>query len=232
MPMQDDARENEQIRLFKLTRTANTNRGGIDAILILDKGREIPFELKTTTSGSVTTVRDFGFDHIRKWSDKHWLISKYSKDGTKLEYSLYGSPQAMSGWIKEKEYIKPDFDLAKLAPSRLTLKDLEVIVGKKKLYSLEDAKKLNKKQYRISECIDLMDQENGYTPKKMLEILKNRCKYLIERGSTLNNPHIPTSYFKGWEQITSNHASRLRELVIQSLRKQAIFSRIHKCISY
>ena len=62
-----------------------------------------------------------------------------------------------------------------------------------------------------------MDKEQGYSPKRMLEILKDRGKYLIERGSTLNNPHIPTSYFKGWEQITSNHKQRLRALVVQSL---------------
>ena len=51
----------------------------------------------------------------------------------------------------------------------------------------------------------------------MLKILKQRCKYLIERGSTLNNPHIPASYFDGWERITKNHAKRLNELVFQSL---------------
>ena len=220
MPIQDDVRENEQIRLFELIKPTNASRGGLDALLVLDDGREIPFELTTTTSGSVTTVRDFGFDHIRKWENKHWLISKYSKDGTQLEYSLYGSPQAMSAWIKEKEeYIKPDFDLASLAPNRLTLKHLGAIVGKKKLYSLEDARKLNKKQYSISEYKELMDQENGYSPKVMLEILKSRCKYLIERGSTLNNPHVPASYFDGWEQITSNHAVILRSLVSQALKK-------------
>ena len=68
-----------------------------------------------------------------------------------------------------------------------------------------------------SEYKELMDKEQGYSPKRMLEILKDRGKYLIERGSTLNNPHIPTSYFKGWEQITSNHKQRLRALVVQSL---------------
>ncbi len=44
----------------------------------------------------------------------------------------------------------------------------------------------------------------------MLEILKERLKYLIERGSTLNNPHISGSYFESWEKITSDHANKLK----------------------
>lgn len=218
MPIQDDDRENAQIKLFGLKKPKGEGRGGIDAILTLDDGTIVNFELKTTTSGSVTTVRDFGYEHIQKWKDKHWLISKYSRDGKTLEYSLYGSPQAMSTWISEKEeYIAPDFNLAKAAPNHLTTKDLIRIVGDKQVYTLDDAQKLQKRQLTIIQYRELMDLEEGYSPSKMLELLKMRCKYLIERGSTLNNPHIPASYFDGWERITSNHQSRLRDLVNQSL---------------
>lgn len=62
-----------------------------------------------------------------------------------------------------------------------------------------------------------MDRHMGYSPERMLSILQDRCRYLLERGSTLNNPHIPASYFKGWERITTNHAQCLRELLTQSL---------------
>lgn len=219
MPVQDDIRENLQIELFGLYKPEGEGRSGIDAIMILDDGSELPFELKTTTNGSVTTVRDFGFDHIEKWKNKHWLISKFAPDGSEMEYSLYGSPQAMASWIKEKEYyITPDFELAKLAPVNLTLEHVKLIVGDKETYSLEDAKRLQKKQHMVAEYRSLMDVENGYSPDRMLQILRNRCKYLIERGSTLNNPHIPASYFEGWERITENHSERLRELVNQSLK--------------
>jgi len=218
MAVQDDARENKQRELFGLLKPEGEGRSGIDAIMKLEDGSELPFELKTTTNGSVTTVRDFGFDHIQKWKNKHWLISKYSSDGNEMEYTLYGSPQAMASWIKEKEeYITPDFELAKLAPSNLTYEDLTLIVGDKEIYTLEDAKKLQKKQYKIAEYKELMDVKDGYSQERMLQILKNRCQYLIERGSTLNNPHIPASYFRGWERITDNHEPRLRELVNQSL---------------
>lgn len=216
--IQDDGRENAQIELFGLAKPVGEGRAGIDAILVLDNGTEVPFELKTTTNGSVTTVRDFGFAHIEKWKNKHWLISKYSKDGTQMEYAIYGSPQAMSTWIEEKEaYITPDFELAKIAPDQLVLNHLYKVIEKKKIYTLSDAQKLHKKQFKVSKYKELMDVKDGYTPNLMLEILKERCKYLIERGSTLNNPHIPASYFEGWERITENHSDRLKVMVTQSL---------------
>jgi len=39
-------------------------------------------------------------------------------------------------------------------------------------------------------------------------------------GSTLNNPHIPASYFSGWEHIEDDHAARLRELVADALLRR------------
>ena len=83
MPIQDDERENEQIQLFGLTK--GEGRSGTDAFLIFEDGSNIPFELKSTTNGSVTTVRDFGFDHILKWKHKHWIISKYYGNGQEIE---------------------------------------------------------------------------------------------------------------------------------------------------
>lgn len=102
MTVQDDARETELIDLFCLKRPDNHSRSGVDAILELD-GSFYEFELKSTSRGSVTTVRDFGIDHIAKWKGKHWLIGVYDREGTNLKHCLYGSPMAMSGWIREKE---------------------------------------------------------------------------------------------------------------------------------
>ncbi|CCQ53795.1 hypothetical protein [Crocosphaera watsonii] len=62
-----------------------------------------------------------------------------------------------------------------------------------------------------------MDRENGYSPQRMLQIIRDRCEYIMRRGSTLNNPHIPASYFNGWEKIIDNHASKLRQYLDQYL---------------
>jgi hypothetical protein len=207
---QDDDREEAMRKLFDLYKDENEGRDGIDAHIDLE-GQAIPFELKTTSNGSVTTVRDFGPDHIQKWKNKHWLIGFFVGG---REYYHYGSPSMMAKWIEEKEhYISPDFMLADLASEKLTMEDLHQVMEDKALYSYKDAKGLQKKQYLKEKYIELQDLEGGYSPQRMLEILKDRSKYLVQRGSTLNNPHIPKSYFKDWTEITENHAQVLKDMV-------------------
>ena len=65
-----------------------------------------------------------------------------------------------------------------------------------------------------SETDAILELEDGYSKEKMLEIYRDRVRYLIERGSTLNNPHIPGSYFNNWDTvIRDDHASNLRNFV-------------------
>lgn len=214
MAVQDDQRELAQIELFGLSKPEGEGRSGIDAILRLDDGKEVLFELKSMTDRSVTTARDFGHDHIEKWRNKHFLISKFSRSGAAIEYTIYGGPSQMEPWLKQKEdYIAPDYKISGLAPSRLIMEDLFEVVGEKEVYTLQDAKALHKQQYSQMEYEALMDVENGYSQAQMLSILKDRCEYLLRRGSTLNNPHIPKKFIEGWDKITANHAQELRRLV-------------------
>lgn len=207
---QDDDREEAMRNLFGLRKDESEGRSGTDAYLDIN-GKAIPFELKTTSQGSVTTVRDFGPNHIEKWKGKHWLIGFFIED---REYYKYGSPSMMEPWIKSKElYIKPDFMLAHMASKKLDIDDVYQVLGKKEKYSYEDAKGLQKMQYKKEKYIELQDLNEGYSPERMLYILQDRAKYLVERGSTLNNPHIPFSYFKDWTEITENHSEQLKEMV-------------------
>lgn len=220
MSVQDDVRENELIALFGL-RKADTSRGGIDAVLDHSTAGELPFELKSTTTGSVTTVRDFGPDHIQKWTRKHWLIGVYENgvSNPRLLYTIYSSPSQMADWIETKRlYIQTDFDLAEIAPDHLTLEDLHIILGEKESYDYYDAKRLHKRQYSRTEYRENADLPGEcFSPSAMLEILKARCAYLIRRGSTLNNPHIPASYFRDFEKITESHQDCLSRLVDEYL---------------
>lgn len=157
MSVQDDRRENELIELFNLRKPQKPTRSGVDAILELD-GREILFELKSTTKSSVTTVRDFSFDHVQKWQDKHWLFGFYDKGGQSLRYCLYASPQMMAPWIQEKaQYITPDIQLSQIAPERLQVSDLHRILGNKSSYTLDDAQRLHKRQYTLNDYRARMD---------------------------------------------------------------------------
>src|SRR3989338_4371546 len=156
---QDDEREEYAIKLFKLIKDKSQGRSGVDAYLELN-GKKLPFELKSTSRGSVTTVRDFGPDHIKKWEDKHWLIGVYEKGNAK--YFLYGPPKRMQPWIKEKErYILPDFQLAQIMRHKLILEDLFKILGEKRIYTYNDASRLHKKQYSKEKYLELMDLKNG-----------------------------------------------------------------------
>ena len=227
MAVQDDGREIELRELFELKKEEVEGRGGNDAILEMN-GTPFHFELKSTSASdrSVTTVRDFGLDHVAKWQGKHWLIGFYDKAGNTLEYTLYGSPAMMNAWIQDKaSYIGPDLLLAGIAPERLTMEDMHRICGDKPIYSLADAQGIHKKQYSVAEYRAKMDanldddRAEGYSPSRMLEILRERARYLILRGSTLNNPHIPGSYFKGWTRITKEHAETLRRMVLEAMVK-------------
>jgi hypothetical protein len=210
---QDDARENRLVDLFNLTRPPNRQRHGTDAQLLID-GHQIEFELKsvTTAGGSVSTVRDLGPDHIAKWKTKHWIIAFY--DGADLRECRYGSPDAMEPWIaKTWEYVRIDFEMAQVVPGLITLSVVHRIIGAKPQYDLADARRLHKNQYGARRYRELMDRPNGYSPERMLEIFRDRAKYVIERGSTLNNPHIPATYFTPWPSIVRDHAVIVRTLV-------------------
>lgn len=55
---QDDERENAMCKLFDLYKDDTEGRSGIDAFLDF-QGQAIPFELKTTSKGSVSQFADF-----------------------------------------------------------------------------------------------------------------------------------------------------------------------------
>jgi hypothetical protein len=211
--VQDDVRENRLVDLFNLSRPANRVRHGTDALLRLD-GIEYEFELKSVSraKGGISTVRDLGPDHISKWAEQHWIIAFF--ESGRLKYCRYGSPDHMAPWIKQKwEYIRADFEMAKYVPDHITLETMYEILGIKETYTKADAKRLHKNQLSAAKYAELMDVEDGYSPPRMLEIFKDRARYVIERGSTLNNPHISPGFIATWPLIEEDHALRLRELV-------------------
>lgn len=214
MPVQDDIRENQMIQLFNLTVPEDRRRADIDAHLNLD-GKMIDFELKSTTSGSVSTVRDFGPDHIRKWrADLHWIFAFYDSSGNRLLHCIYASPNDMEPWIAEKErYIRPDLLLADTVAGKVSEETVISILGQKDVYSKTDAQWLMKKQWSAAQYREQSDRADGYSLERMTEILQLRARYVILRGATLNNPHIESKFFERFTKITDEHAMRLRELV-------------------
>lgn len=103
--------------------------------------------------------------------------------------------------------------MAKLIPGRVEMNTMFTIIGTKETYTYDDARKLHKNQLKKADYLARMDNPDGYTPDRMLEIFRERVRYVIERGATLNNPHISYGYFETWETISEDHAARLRSLV-------------------
>lgn len=232
MAAQDDAREREMRTLFNLKRAPDAGRGDIDALLELKgssipaslQGRQVDFELKSATGGkpTISTVRDFGLHHIEKWRKLHWLFGIYGRDAQGdqvLLYCHYGSPARMKPWFDQMaSYVAPDVALANHVPDLITDATLTAVLGAKQQFTLADARRLMKNQYGRLDYMQAADLMGGNLSRAaMLRLLRERCAYVIRRGSTLNNPHIPASYFKDWERITDDHAARLRELVVQEL---------------
>jgi len=200
MPVQDDERERELVRLFNLTWDPAHQRAGVDAELELKvdgKSYRMEVEVKSSTGQSVSTARDVGMEHIRKWRSKLFVVGFYSKAVGRPELlkSLCLTPTDMEPWIAEIEAkIQIDFKLAALAPQRLNLADLFDVCGFQDTYSINDAKALHRKQWTTGDYAAAPDvkvkRQRRISQDRMLEILKLRSKYIAERGATLNNPHI------------------------------------------
>ncbi len=197
MAVQDDSREKEMCQLLGLREGAG--RSEVDAFFDFEANGRVystPIELKSTTTGSVSTARDVGPTHIAKWRARIWIFGFYDSSGISLQKLLVLGPNEMESWIgKIEQYIKPDFAIGDRIAEKLDVEDLYIIYKRKSKYSLEDAKSLHKRQWNQNKYLSEMDDADGYTPEKMLEILKLRAIYLNQRGSTLNNPHIPKSFF-------------------------------------
>ncbi|GAA1402753.1 hypothetical protein GCM10009639_46560 [Kitasatospora putterlickiae] len=215
MAVQDDKRERQMRDRFNLKVDEGRKRDGIDAYLKIDN-RIVNFELKSTTSGSVSTVRDFGAEHIKKWRDLHWIIAVYDKRGEDIIQCHYASPRDMLPWIeKKRQYVLPDLILGKDIPGFVSPEMIKSIFdGKSEPFSYKDAKWLMKNQWSRDRYLAEADMGRGYSLMKMTEILEERCSYLMARGSTLNNPHIEKSFVAKLPLLDEEEpAHDLRELV-------------------
>lgn len=223
MPAQDDAREQQMVNLFNLVTPEDRKRADIDARLELPElDRPLDFELKSTTSKSVSTVRDLGPDHFVKWRELHWLFAFYDTSATKLLYCSYASPADMAEWIEGRQsYIRPDLVLAERVPDFITADVVREILGERDGYTTADAKSVMKAQWSAQRYRTEADLPGGgYSMDRMVQLLRERCAYVIQRGSTLNNPHIPGPYLDRLVRIEKDHAETLRRLVREYLAAQ------------
>ena len=228
MPVQDDERERELVRMFNLVWDPAHQRAGLDAELFLDIGNDrfrFEVEVKSTTGDTVSTARDVGMEHIKRWRRMMFVIGFYSREARRpeLQKCLCLTPIDMEPWIASIESkILIDFKLADRAARRLELADLFEVCGEQPTYSIQDAKRLHKSQWTSMQYEGALDtQDSSGKPRisqaKMLEILQLRSKYIAERGATLNNPHVTKTHLRPFfgtdREVTGNAwASSIRAL--------------------
>lgn len=213
--IQDNKRETELISKFGLIKT-NHSRIGIDAKTIVD-GKEIHFEIKSTTMGAVSTASPLSLDHIIKWKKCHWIIGIYNKKA-ELEYCVYGSPDDMDQWLTYwEEDIKRGLLISDMLVDRIDNKMVDVVFGKKNIYSYDDAVFVYKNLYSQKEYKKLKDIKNGYSRSRMLEMFKEHNKTYLYRGSSINNPKIPKKYYSSWTKITNR--KELKEAIRESSKQ-------------
>ena len=209
MTVQDDERERELSALFGLDWDAAHERHGVDALLtdivVDDKTYQFEVEVKSSTDFDIGTARDFGMAHIERWRKMLFVFGFYSKvrGRPELQRCLCLTPVDMEPWLARKEaQMLIDFKLSARVPRNLQLEDLFAVCGEQPTYSIEDAKNLHKQQYTAAQYGAVTDVFEDGAPRisqaKMLEILKERARYIAERGSTVNNPHINKTFLRAF----------------------------------
>lgn len=236
MTVQDDERERELSALFGLDWDAAHERHGVDALLtdvvVDERTYQFEVEVKSSTDLDIGTARDFGMAHVNRWRKMFFVFGFYSKTRGRpeLQRSLCLTPVDMEPWLARKEaQMLIDFKLASRVPRNLELQDLFAVCGEQETYSVEEAKELHKQQYTAAQYAASADTVVDGKPRlsqgRMLGILKERARYIAERGSTVNNPHINKTFllpFLGTDREVvgrTNCAARIRTLAEAFVRK-------------
>jgi hypothetical protein len=94
---QDRDREDALRNLFDLQQTNHQSRSGPDAVD--EAGRY--FELKSTTRDRVSTARDVGPGHLKKWRQLHWIVGRgqYAGKNFEFEQTYVLTPVQMEPWF-------------------------------------------------------------------------------------------------------------------------------------
>jgi hypothetical protein len=120
----------------------------------------------------------------------------------------------MKEWLDYWENdIKRGLKISDMLVERIDMKMLDSIFGKKMYYSITEAKKVFKKLKTKSEYEELDYKGNGIKRRDMLDLFKQHNKNYLYRGSAVNNPKIPESYYKNWHTIEKNHHIEIRKFL-------------------
>ena len=99
MPIQDDHREDALIAQFNLIKYSIHSRGVCDAT---DHNHN-KYELKSTTTTTVSTARDFSDKHITRWRNQYFIIGQWKESSQSYTHIHFLAPVHMEEWIQTIE---------------------------------------------------------------------------------------------------------------------------------
>jgi hypothetical protein len=200
---QDDSREQDMLRVFGLRQETGSSRGDNDAFFDVSNKPSQCLELKSTTTSSLVTARDFGLQHINEWRGKHILGSFYDRGGNNIRWSILIPNMFLNSWLDEQlEYIKCDIIILEAIGDCITsdiTKRLRIeMFGEKDMYTEDELRSLLKHQIRRNQYTEFLDEVDGgerkCSDKNVDAAIRLRTQYLLNRGTSRNNPHISSTW--------------------------------------
>ncbi len=213
---QDDARERAMVSALNLSTRPSRRRDEEDGHLEIGTGaaaQTLLFECKSSpVEEDFGTGRDTGLRKLVTWERFHFAFAWFEPRDNLPIRIWYGSPVMMQSWIeKEKDYISSDLILVDLLPQNVGDNELDALLGTKEAYGYDEISRIVKNQWKTNratgqgnlyvEYADLHRSrrvtENRYSREVALRAVRDRVRYLLDRGSTVNNRSIPKSYVLG-----------------------------------
>jgi hypothetical protein len=239
---QDDQRERAMISALNLDQRPDRVRDDEDGHLdFLFEGKTVRllFECKSAPENSdFGTGRDTGLRQLQRWAEMHFAFGWFEPRDNQPRRLWYGSPAMMREWNRrEQAYLAPDMALLRHVPDAIDDAVVASVLGDKDVYTFEDLSLLMKDQWKASAARrqpnlydDLADvnrsrrkTENLYSRAMATRAVRDRIRYLLGRGGTVNNRKISHRYVQSHcvELTRPGYAAHLHRAVEQALAAES-----------
>ncbi|RJK92517.1 hypothetical protein [Vallicoccus soli] len=234
---QDDARERAMVDKLNLAQREGRARDEADGhtdVLVGGVEHRVLFECKSAPQdGDFGTGRDTGMRQLQRWSTMHFAFGWFAPRDDRPYRLWYGSPRMMRPWNQaEQEYLRHDLTLLEVVPGAVDDEVATRVLGDKDVYTYQDMRTLLKNQWNADGANDQpnlyrerADVRRGpratdhlYSREVAVQAVRDRVRYLLARGGTVNNRKISASYVMG--HCVELHPPRFANQLERALREE------------
>ena len=168
------------------------------------------FECKSApVGGDFGTGRDTGMRQLQRWETMHFAFGWFEPRDTRPTRLWYGSPAMMRPWNQgEQAYLGPDLALLDLVPEAVDQRVVAAVLDDKDVYTYQDMRRLLKDQWNADRATGRPNRyqlnadvwrgrrstEHLYSRTMAERAVRDRVRYLLARGGTVNNRKISAGY--------------------------------------